>query len=182
MTVDMYYSFSKASLSYMKTLHLIRHAKSSWENPNLADTDRPLSKRGIQSCKLMAPHILAAGCLFGHVYSSPALRARSTISLISGHLPHIEIHWKLCEALYCFHQKEIRNWCRDLSDDIDDVVIIGHNPALLKFCNKLSDRKLDNLPTCSYVQLTNPDLQYWNEMTWNTFRLMNFLKPKDFIR
>lgn len=176
----MYYSCRKAFKRHMKTLHLIRHAKSSWENPHLGDVDRPLSNRGARACPLMAPHILTAGCSFENVYSSPALRARSTIELIAHNLPQKEISWKLCDALYCFHHKELRKWCRDLDDDFDEVVIIGHNPALLNFCNKLTGARLENFPTCAYAQLVNPDLQYWNELEWNTFRLTHFLKPKDF--
>ena len=82
----------------MKTLHLIRHAKSSWENPHLGDLERPLNSRGLRSCPLMAPHILASGCSFKNVYSSPALRARKTIELIAHNLPQQNISWTLCDA------------------------------------------------------------------------------------
>lgn len=71
--------FENADKHFMKRLHLIRHAKSSWSSGSLADIDRPLNQRGLKSCVLMAPQIVKAGCSFEHVFCSPAVRAQSTL-------------------------------------------------------------------------------------------------------
>ena len=84
----------------MKKIHLIRHAKSSWANEGLADTDRPLNEVGVANCALMAEHLDAAGCCFDHVFCSAATRAQATISLIAENLPDKNIGWKVEEKLY----------------------------------------------------------------------------------
>ncbi len=84
----------------MKKIHLIRHAKSSWKGASLADIDRPLNKRGIKACDLMARAIFDAGCNFKHVYCSTAVRAQSTITLIDHSLFDVKVSWQLTDELY----------------------------------------------------------------------------------
>ncbi|TRY31499.1 SixA phosphatase family protein [Aliiglaciecola sp. M165] len=162
----------------MKTIHLIRHAKSSWDNPSLADIDRPLNARGIRACQIMAPHINAAGSVFNNVYCSPAVRAQSTIERIKKHLPDVELRWKTDQRLYSFSESDLIKWCRELEDSVSDVTLIGHNPALTDFCNALSGSEIENIPTCGYVQLIAKREAGWRDITAIPFELKAFLKPK----
>lgn len=164
----------------MKKLHLIRHAKSSWDNSYLADIDRPLNERGMRSCQIMAAPIADAGCPFTAVFCSPAVRAQSTIEQISEALTDREIDWQVDSALYTFAFQDLLEWCKGLDDAIAEVVIVGHNPAMTDFINEMSDRTIDNLPTCSYAQLWFEDLS-WQTLSVGSAQLVSFLKPKMFI-
>ncbi|MCE2030288.1 SixA phosphatase family protein [Sessilibacter corallicola] len=162
----------------MKKIHLIRHAKSSWKDASLADIDRPLNKRGIKACDLMARAILDAGCNFKHVYCSTAVRAQSTITLIDHSLSDIKVSWQLTDELYTFDSKQLYKWFRLLDDSIQEVVIIGHNPALTDFCNKLSNSYIENIPTCGYVQLNAKAHSAWKDLSAGSFNLAEFITPK----
>lgn len=163
----------------MKKIHLLRHAKSSWKNEALADIDRPLNKRGIRSCRFMAQHIYDAGCRFKNVFCSPAVRARSTIELISSHLPIKDVQWQIDEELYGCGSEGLLEWCRSLDESISELLIIGHNPTLTVFCNRLSNSNISNIPTCGYVQLTIRNDCRWQEISEASAELTAFLKPKE---
>ena len=151
----------------MKKLHLIRHAKSSWEDSSLADIDRPLNSRGIRSCQAIAPEIIKAGCHFEHTYCSPAVRAQSTIEQISRRITQQDIHWQIDENLYTFSSQALMTWCHNLDNSISEVVLIGHNPAITDFCNDACDQYIDNIPTCSYVQLIFSQ-NTWKDLSANS--------------
>ncbi len=161
----------------MKTLHLIRHAKSDWSVSSQLDIQRPLNEKGEQNCRLMASNILQAGCCFDHVFCSPALRARSTIELIDKALEAEQIAWQFDNALYTFEAADVMNWCRQLDDNLGDVVIIGHNPALSELSNMLTGQTLINLPTSSYVQLAI-NTRSWKNLASDTAQLVTLITPK----
>lgn len=163
----------------MKKLHLIRHAKSSWTDSSLADIARPLNKRGLKSCRIMAQQIVKAGCRFEQVFCSPAVRAQSTIEQISQHLREREVKWQVDDVLYTFDSKVLLAWCRGLDNSMSEVVIIGHNPAMTDFCNEVGDRKVENLPTCGYAQL-GLNRSSWQDLSVSSAQLLIFLKPKMF--
>lgn len=165
----------------MKKIHLIRHAKSSWKNEQLADIHRPLSQRGIRSVDLMAAHIVEAGCGFNNVFCSPALRAQSTIELLGKTVPDIALKWQIDNQLYCFDSNSLHQWCAGLDESISEVVIVGHNPALTDFCNALSKCWITNIPTCAYVQLCAQTAFKWTQLSKASFELSHFLKPKDLV-
>ncbi len=166
----------------MKKIHLIRHAKSSWEDDSLLDIDRPLNKRGIRTCQFMASEIVDAGCRFANVFCSSAIRAQSTIELIDQHLPEIEIQWQIDDALYTFNSANLHRWCRVLDESMSEIVIVGHNPAFTNFCNELSNSDIHNIPTCGYAQLVAKNEGTWQEISETSFELTAFLKPKQLMK
>ena len=163
----------------MKTIHLIRHAKSDWSNPELSDIERPLNSRGQKACKIMAPHIVEAGCGFEHVFCSIAARAQLTIQGISEALPDREVDWQLEDALYTFSSQSILYWCQSLDNDLNEIVIVGHNPAFTEFCNGMGDQYIANLPTCGYAQISFPQAN-WQELTPSSGETISILIPKQF--
>lgn len=169
----------------MKTLHLIRHAKSSWEDDTLADIDRPLAPRGIKACAIMAPEIAAAGCDFSHVFTSTAVRAETTIQLIAENLKGRQVTWTAASDLYTFSASDLLEWCRDnLPPEIDQAVIVGHNPALHDFCNRMmhdppGKKWIEKLPTCAYAQMVLDD-DSWTRLGPEKLELTRFLRPKMF--
>ncbi len=164
----------------MKKLHLIRHAKSSQGDRDLADIDRPLNKRGLVSCQIMAAQIVAAGCPLDPIFCSPAVRTQSTIEQISQALSNQQIHWQTDNALYTFEVQDLVKWCRALDDSMTEIVIVGHNPAMTDFVNQMSDRTIKNLPTCGYVQLLC-EVDSWQSLSAGSAKLVSFLKPKMFM-
>lgn len=165
----------------MKKLHLIRHAKSSWNNSNLADIDRPLNQRGISACQVMAPQIVKAGCNFETVFCSPAVRAQSTMEEIAQALSDQPITWQTDNRLYTFEARDLLSWYQALDEALSDVVMVGHNSAITEFVNWVGDRPLANVPTCGYVQLQLP-AERWQDLSENSAELVTFLKPKMFAR
>ena len=163
----------------MKKIHLIRHAKSSWDNGFLADIDRPLNKRGTRTCHFMAQHIYDAGCCFDSVFCSPAVRAQSTIELISQCLTEIDLDWQTENELYTFNSEHLITWLRGVDESIAELLIIGHNPALTDLCNELSNSNVTNIPTCGYAQLVTDEVFLWNDIAEATFDLTVLLKPKE---
>jgi phosphohistidine phosphatase len=162
----------------MKKIHLLRHAKSSWEDASLADSDRPLNERGRKTCGFMAQHIAEAGCCFAQVFCSPAVRAQTTIELLSSALPGSVVQWQTAEPLYTFESAAIWDWCRSLDESISEPLLVGHNPALTDFCNQLSGSAVNNIPTCGYAQLVIKKECCWRQLAEGSADLTVFLKPK----
>lgn len=161
----------------MKKLHLIRHAKSSWADPNLSDVQRPLNRRGETSCEIMAPAVAAAGCGFEHVFCSPAQRAQSTAECFAKVLPDMAIQWQTDEQLYTFNGANLLHWCQAIDDALDEVVLFGHNPAITDLCNGLTGADVENIPTCGYALLTFEG-DSWSELKPKAANLELFLTPK----
>ena len=129
----------------------------------------------------MAPHLVDAGCRFDNVYCSPAVRAVSTIELISQNLPALSIQWQIEDELYSFDSEDIYHWCRSLNESVNEILVVGHNPAFTEFCNELSNSDISNIPTCGYVQLTGKNKTSWRDLSGNYFELTKFLRPKEFM-
>jgi phosphohistidine phosphatase len=162
----------------MKTLHMLRHAKSSWDDPTLADVDRPLNGRGLKACSTMAGAMVESGCEFHNIFCSPAKRARSTIENIAAQLTGSDIRWQIDRDLYTFSAQDLLHWCHQLDDDLDQVMLVGHNPAITDFCNRLnrSGDYVANVPTCGYVRLQIEGV--WSELGDNAASLELLLTPK----
>ncbi len=162
----------------MKTIYLIRHAKSSWDYPHLADIERPLNERGIRSCDLMAQPILNSPCCFKQVYCSSAVRAKLTISLIARALEPMQVDWLEDDSLYCFEHLSLLSWLAGLDDAFDEVVLVGHNPAFTDLCNALTCENIVNIPTCGYAKLVSVSCSNWQSVADTPFMLESFLTPK----
>ena len=163
----------------MKTLHLLRHAKSSWSDSELPDLKRPLKPRGKRACLLMIEPIWKAGCRFQHIYCSHAKRAVSTVKMFEKSLPPQTVSWEKDKALYTFDDDDLLHWLQQLDDEQPEVMIVGHNPALTLLANHLGDLPIDNIPTCGYVQL-QADIKRWQKLAAGCASTRHFLYPKMF--
>lgn len=128
----------------------------------------------------MAPILVNSGCDFSNVFSSTAVRAQSTIKLIASALP-FDIDWQLDDTLYFFDDQVLFSWLSTLNDEMNTVMVVGHNPALLNLCNNLSNQAIDILPTCSYVQLSADILISWQNLSQTNFSLKALISPKSII-
>src|SRR5690606_16808146 len=123
----------------MKTLYVIRHAKSSWENPLLADIDRPLNDRGKRDAPRMGKRLQERAVVPNLMLSSPAKRALSTCKRIAEILGYGVDKIKTERKLYHADEDDLLNIIKGLNDKCQVVMIFGHNPGLTDFVNLLSD-------------------------------------------
>lgn len=163
----------------MKTIQLIRHAKSSWENTSLSDHNRPLSERGLRDTGLMSSALYDGGIGFQHIYSSSAIRAQMTVENIASQWQGQPMSWQTSKALYTFSSETIWHWLNQLDDDISHLTLVGHNPALTDFINESGAMSLENLPTCGFLSVSC-DTPIWANIQKADCQLMQFFKPKMF--
>ena len=139
----------------MKNLHLLRHAKSSWDNPRQPDRERGLNNRGKRDAPRMG-EALAQRMAPMAVDASPARRAQLTLDGVCDGWPALaEMDHRTVEDLYTFSAEDLFEWLRGRDDEQSAVFIIGHNPALTDLANALAgDDGLANLPTAGYLELS----------------------------
>lgn len=151
------------ALQAMKTLILIRHAKSSWKDHSLPDHERPLSKRGKRDAPTMGRRLAERGIEVELMLSSPATRAMATAEAVAEEIgcPWDEI--VADERLYEADTEELLTVVEDQDDWVDCLLLVGHNPGLTALVNYLSRVDIDNLPTCGVVDLRY-DVTRWAEI------------------
>jgi len=171
----------------MKTLHLLRHAKSSWDLP-VSDRDRSLNTRGWRDAPRMAAVIREAlvhecslaGAGFW-VAASPARRAQETLEELERIWPELQsLPHKVSESLYTFESGDLFNWLRALPESVDVVLLIGHNPALTGLLNMLvadPDEVIHNLPTAGFASLAL-NIAQWNGLEEACAKRVRLLVPK----
>jgi phosphohistidine phosphatase len=148
----------------MKTLLIIRHAKSSWGLASLNDFDRPLNERGKKDAPVMAQRMLDRKIVPEAFIASPAKRAKKTAELFCNtyHKPINDIVF--VSALYHAGVEVFFEVTEQLSDELNCVAIFSHNPGITEFVNELTDYKIDNMPTCSIFAVTV------NTAKWKDFK------------
>lgn len=160
----------------MKTIVLIRHAKSSWDH-DVNDLNRPLSKRGVTDANLLATAFIDSNFYPDAIYSSPAHRALSTCHIFIENLSLSEKMLSVEEQLYDFGGNRVLQFIKDLNNDQDKVMIFGHNHAFTALTNSLGDKTIDNLPTSGLVMI-HFNVNTWKAVTKGTTEMI--LKPRDF--
>lgn len=164
----------------MKTLYLFRHAKSSWDNPDLDDTQRPLNHRGEKDAPKMGKRMRKAGVKPQCIYSSPAVRARETARLAAEELGVPSGDIRQDPKLYHPGPESLLDFLRSLPDAQDTVMLVGHNPGLTEFANDLLDESFDNIPTAGVVG-ARLNISFWKDARWGcgTLFLYEFPKKKE---
>ena len=112
----------------MRTLYLLRHAKSSWKDPSQADFERPLANRGRKACEIVARLIQDRGLEFDLVLCSTAIRARETIDLVSKYAK-LKSELRFDERIYEATVSELLEIVSQLENDRKEVLLVGHNPG-----------------------------------------------------
>jgi phosphohistidine phosphatase len=146
----------------MKQLLLIRHAKSSWDNPSLPDFDRPLNEKGKKDAPEMAKKLAAKNILPDALVTSPAKRARQTCRAFAKELGVKKK--KLIEEpkLYEAGNEEFYSTVEALKKKWDCVAIFSHNPGVTYFANVLTNVAIDDMPTCSVLGI-RIDTDNWKD-------------------
>lgn len=112
----------------MKHLFLLRHAKSSWDDPELEDHDRPLARRGRKACRKLAEHVRREGVRPELVLCSSARRAVETLELIADALGDVPVEFE--DGLYAADPERLLVRLRALPETVSSALLVGHNPAL----------------------------------------------------
>ncbi len=162
-----------------KTLYLIRHAKSSWENTSLRDHDRPLNKRGKRDAPFMAKVLRKKGVKPDLIISSTAERALEFAKVIAEELDYSKKKISATKELYMADEKEMMEILRSTDDSLKTVFMIGHNPYITEFANSLCNHNLDNIPT-SGIFCVEFDVKKWNEIKPGTGKFVSFDYPKKY--
>ena len=146
----------------MKTLLLVRHAKSSWDSEASTDEERPLNGRGKHDAPMMAGRLLKNNVSIDLFISSPAKRARKTAVFFMEEYDRKEKELVIMPELYEASAKNFSQIVSLLNDKFDTIAIFSHNPGITDFANRLTEVKIDTLPTSS-VFAVRSDVKSWSE-------------------
>jgi phosphohistidine phosphatase len=169
----------------MRTLLLMRHAKSSWDQPELADLDRPLAPRGREAAPEVARYLAEHGLIPELVLGSPALRVRETWRLMAPVLGE-GVPCKTLRSLYEGAPSHLLEALRQVDGEVRTLMLIGHNPALGALAQSLAgggpEKTLDHLrtkfPTAAVAVLAF-EIEAWADLGAGCGRLQNLVRPKD---
>lgn len=172
----------------MKYLTVVRHAKSSWDQPGAADHDRPLNERGLRSAPAVARFL--SKTYFGgngaapllpspeRIISSTALRAMTTAQLMMEPLKLPPSALTLDSRLYLAEPDAVLDVVRHVSEDSPHAMIFGHNPGLHDFVDKMLARTtVPAMPTCATVIMSLPH-EFWGMADWREAQLIAYVTPK----
>ncbi len=160
----------------MKTLYIMRHAKSSWDDFSISDFDRSLNERGEKEAPLMGKVLKDLEVKPDLILSSPANRAQTTAEIVADVLGYDveDIHYQ--KSIYESSLMNLIMMVRELPKDKDSVLLFGHNPALTALINNLCDFSLDNLPTAGVVAIEFEST--WADVSTHSGKKLFFEYPK----
>lgn len=165
-----------------RTLYLLRHAKSSWKDPTLADHDRPLAPRGRRASKSIAAYLRSQRSAPSLVLCSSSLRTRETLERISAGLQG-EVEVRIEERLYAASASELLERLHEVDAPVDSVMLIGHYPALQELALNLAGtgadlgRLTEKFPTAGLATLAFR--RSWEELAPGAARLIAFVTPRE---
>ena len=169
----------------MKTLTLLRHAKSSWSNPAASDFDRPLNKRGHRAARTVGQALKAQGVAFDAVIASPAARVVETVEDVSeGYGSPIRPAYD--PRIYMASVATLLAIVREADDEADRLLMVGHNPGFEALAMLLTQEKGNGLrgelatkyPTATVAEIALP-IKHWRDATPGTGELARFIRPRD---
>jgi phosphohistidine phosphatase len=170
---------STGSISvFMKTLYIVRHAKSSWDDSSLDDFSRPLNDRGKKDAPRMGKRLKEKEITVDLMISSPAKRALKTCKAIAEVLEYPESKIKLEKRLYHADEDSIFSILKSINEPNNVVMIFGHNPGLTEFANSLLGEFIMNIPTAGVVG-GRLNIESWAEIKRGCGSLLFFDFPKN---
>ncbi|MDV3458560.1 histidine phosphatase family protein [Sphingomonas sp. HF-S4] len=168
----------------MKTLTLLRHAKSGWDDPVARDFDRPLNPKGQRAAAMVGRHIKSLGLAFDHVVASPAVRVVETLDHVGqGYGSDLAPAWD--QRIYLASTATLLDVVHELPAGADAVLLAGHNPGLEELVlllvpegESLRDQVEIKFPTATLAQI---DFQVtgWSDIRTGGGTLTRFVRPRD---
>jgi phosphohistidine phosphatase len=169
----------------VKTLTLLRHAKSGWDDPVARDFDRPLNARGRRAAATMGRQMRSLGLEFDHVLASPAVRVTETIAEVeSGYGRTLAPEWD--KRAYLASAGTLLDLVRETDDAHARLLIVGHNPGLEELvldlavdqAGDLRDAVEEKYPTATLAEMTF-DVASWKDVARGGATLTRFMRPRD---
>lgn len=161
----------------MKTLFIIRHAKSSWKFENLNDFDRPLNERGVKSAAFMASKLKERGENIDLIVSSPANRALTTADYFADEYKYDHALIEEAHSMYHADHGTLLTIIDNMPNNFDSIMLFGHNPGFTNLANVLTGETLGNIPTCGIIKIEF-DVNSWEEVSPSTGTMKYFDYPK----
>lgn len=144
----------------MKSLTIVRHAKSSWKDRGLTDRERPLNKRGERDAPIMAKRVAETGIRPSQIISSPAVRAWTTANIFARELGYPAEFLQREDGLYLASLDNLLDVVATQDTGFNNLMLFGHNPGLTDFVNYLVPGLTSNLPTAGVVAV-NLECEDW---------------------
>lgn len=161
----------------MKTVYLIRHAKSSWKDMSLRDIDRPLNKRGKRDAPFMGKLLVDQGVQPDVLISSPANRAFTTACHIANAFGIEKEDIIKDKSIYEAYTTDILQIIQSQPSSRSTIFLFGHNPTFTSVANQFTSNYIDNVPTCGIVQIEAP-INDWKAFNEKTGKVISFQYPK----
>jgi phosphohistidine phosphatase len=168
----------------MKTLTLLRHAKSTWDDPVARDFDRPLNPRGRRAARTVGREMKALGLTFDHVLASPAQRVVETLEEVQQAFGPLAVTWE--QRIYLAATETLMELVRRTDDDADRLLLVGHNPGLENLALRLTREEDGPLreeveikyPTGTLAEISLP-VHRWADVAPGAGTLSRFIRPRD---
>ncbi len=161
----------------MKNVVLVRHAKSSHDDPGLTDFERPLNERGRRDAPQMAQRLQRAGLKPGLLVTSPALRAITTAHAFADVLSMAHEKISVQPKLYEAGPADILRVLQGLDDRVTQIWLFGHNPGISEAAHRLAECTFDDLPTCACACI-ELKVKLWAEVSAGCGQLTLYSYPK----
>jgi phosphohistidine phosphatase len=164
-----------------KTLYLIRHAKSSWDDHDLSDFQRTLNNRGLKDASLMARFIKEKNIVPDLIITSPAMRALSTAEIFADEFIYKKNKIINDEKIYEATMRELMRTIGEIKDEYKTIMLFGHNPGISNIANLIGDKFLPALPTCAVVGI-ELKVNSWSEVERDRGKIILFEYPKKSLK
>ncbi len=164
----------------MKTLYLVRHAKSSWSDPDVRDHDRPLNKRGNRDAPFMGKLLFDKKIKVDLLISSSAVRALQTAKYIASEFNLKKNDIQIDERLYHPSTLDFLKVINEIDNSCKNVMLFSHNPGITEFANFVSTNDFTNIPTCGIVCL-DFDIHDWRDLSNHRGATIFYEYPKKYF-
>jgi phosphohistidine phosphatase len=155
----------------MRTLTLLRHAKTERDSASGRDFDRELNARGRENSARMGKEMRRLGLRFDRVLASPARRVVETVEGVGKTSPHYD------ERIYDASAERLLDVISSVDDGVEKLLLVGHNPGVERLAAKLTANEVDELPTAALAEIELP-IEHWRDIKDASGRLVRFLTPK----
>ena len=163
----------------MKTLTIIRHAKSDWGDDSLNDAYRPLNERGYMDARIISKQLAKKIEKPDYWLTSPAIRAYSTAVIYANTFKFDAEKIIIKQKIYEANVKNLKQIISSIPDTCKHAILFGHNPGLTNYFNEISDSFADNIPTCGTLHITSP-ANKWKDFSNTKLQNDFYLYPKEF--
>ncbi|HEV2835292.1 MAG TPA: histidine phosphatase family protein [Pyrinomonadaceae bacterium] len=160
----------------MRTLYLLRHAKSSWKDASLADFDRPLKGRGREAAEMMGRFLATKKTGISALISSPSVRTRQTVEILLRHAL-LAVEPEFDRRIYEASLSALVQVAREIPTDVQAAMLVGHNPGMEELLAFLTHENM-HMPTCALAKI-GIDGANWSEIGRGAGKLEWFVTPKD---